>query len=323
MARKTYTNRQAAQKTPRGRQIGCALGALLGLLLLIHGGRVLLAPRWVAWQNGRSQATALADVGSTRTLRILPLIEAGAQDNSLAEEFGLAYLIRTDTQTILFDVGYNPEYKTPSPLEKNMKALGVRLEDIDALVIALAQPDHVGGLSWWQQGTFSLGTTQVDLGERPLYLVGRMDYPSGERVTVRGPQVIGAGLTSTGPLPYLQPMPAGLVFPTGIEQSLVVRVAGQGIVLITGCGHAGIEALLRRVGQLFPEEPVVGLIGGLHYGERSAADMQPDLARLQALNLRWAALSPHDSGRAALGAFHAALPRATRLLAVGSEIQIP
>ena len=38
--------------------------------------------------------------------------------------------------------------------------------------------------------------------------------------------------------------PFSLVQPQAAEQTLAVNVAGRGIVLISGCGHAGLAAMV-------------------------------------------------------------------------------
>jgi metal-dependent hydrolase (beta-lactamase superfamily II) len=98
-------------------------------------------------------------------------------------------------------------------------------------------------------------------------------------------------------------------------------VTGKGIVLITGCGHMGLEALLERAEGLF-EAPVVGMLGGLHYGKASAQDLQPQITLLQALDPLVVGLSPHDSGPAALEAFTQAFPSAYQPIQVGRAIKI-
>ena len=81
--------------------------------------------------------------GATRTLSILPLIDWHTSGPELRGEMGVSYLIETDEHRILFDVGQNATQESPSPLELNMKALGVTLDSKDR--------------------TFSVGLEQVPL----------------------------------------------------------------------------------------------------------------------------------------------------------------
>lgn len=47
------------------------------------------------------------------------------------------------------------------------------------------------------------------------------------------------------------------------DQSLVLNTA-QGLVVVTGCGHAGIVNILTYATTKFPNRPVYGVVGGLH-----------------------------------------------------------
>ena len=69
----------------------------------------------------------VGDIGTTHRLSILPLMDFHTDDPRLATEVGLSYLIDTDTNRILFDVGQNSGGEAPSPLQRNMAVLGVEL----------------------------------------------------------------------------------------------------------------------------------------------------------------------------------------------------
>jgi 7,8-dihydropterin-6-yl-methyl-4-(beta-D-ribofuranosyl)aminobenzene 5'-phosphate synthase len=118
------------------------------------------------------------------------------------------------------------------------------------------------------------------------------------------------------------PFPAWLAIPKGDEQALAVTVKDRGIVLITGCGHMGLESLLAHAQASF-KAPVIGAIGGLHYGNADAHALQPHIQLLQTLPLEVVALSPHDSGTSVLAAFQQAFPAAYQRIQVGQAIHIP
>ena len=48
------------------------------------------------------------------------------------------------------------------------------------------------------------------------------------------------------------------------DQALVVDVAGKGLIVITGCGHAGIVNTCRYARRLARERPLYAVIGGFH-----------------------------------------------------------
>jgi 7,8-dihydropterin-6-yl-methyl-4-(beta-D-ribofuranosyl)aminobenzene 5'-phosphate synthase len=149
-----------------------------------------------------------------------------------------------------------------------------------------------------------------------------MTYPGSQPVFSAAPIRLAEDTATTGVMPFAQPFPLWLALPKGGEQALAINVAGQGIVLITGCGHMGVEALLDRAGGLF-QAPVIGVIGGLHYGNASLEKLQPQLDLLQAIQPGVIAVSPHDSGPQVLDTFAQAFPAAYQTIQVGQTIQFP
>ena len=301
-----------------------ALVALAGLVLIV--GAVLLRQLAAQSEIQLAQQTVPAavplSIGETKTLEILPLYEA-AGPSDLKTGPGVGYLVRTDTATILFDLGNNLDAASPSPLEENMASLGVGRDELDMIVISHRHPDHVGGLNWWTNNTFSFdGAAQPSLGDLPIYVPEPMTYPGSGPALSTAPARLADGVATTGLIAYAQPFPIWLFTPKGDEQSLAINVAGQGIVLITGCGHMGLDALLARADKVFAQ-PVVGVVGGFHYGSADAAALQPEIQMLEARNPSIVALSPHDSGPAALEAFAEAFPAAYRPISIGTGIMLP
>jgi metal-dependent hydrolase (beta-lactamase superfamily II) len=273
-------------------------------------------------QAGAAQLPArLSNVGATRTLEILPLVDWNVANSGLRGEAGVSYLVRTDSSAILFDVGGNLESTDPPPLVHNMRQLGVKLADIDTIVISHNHTDHVGGQMFAATRSFSLEYKQADLKGKRVYVPIPMTYPGIKPVVVRAPMVIAPGVTTTGPIPtkiHMGPVN---------EQALAVRVEGKGIVLIVGCGHQGLSRLLDRSAELF-DEPIYGVIGGLHYpvprgrwfkdgvdvqrwatyGLESGPtpqDVQREIELLAGRGPQWVSLSPHDSSDEMIDAFRA------------------
>lgn len=66
--------------------------------------------------------------------------------------------------------------------------------------------------------------------------------------------------------------------------------------------------------------PVIGVVGGLHYGNANAEELKPHIEFLAARNPQMVALSPHDSNGAVLQIFEAAFPKSYRYITVGWPI---
>lgn len=310
----------------------------LGGLLAIGPGLLSRAPALAADAGGPAPVERPADIGSTRRLEILPLVDWATVGAGLIGEAGVSYLIRTDSNTILFDVGANLEGSEPSPLEANMQRLGVRLEEIDTIVISHPHMDHVGGLARSMMGTFSLGNRQVPLDGKRIVVPRAMYYPGASPTVARLPTVVGPGVVTMGPITGT--LPIGGVD----EQALAVRVQGRGVVLVVGCGHQGLANLLTRAQQLF-DEPLYGIVGGLHYPvprgrlfdasgrdlQRSAtygsgagpspADVQREIDLLAARRPQWVSVSAHDSSDEVIELFRRTFGEHYRDLRVG-EAQV-
>ena len=248
------------------------LGRTLATLLVLAALTLGILEYKVRQGNNRAAAEfaayavqPLGDIGETRTLTILPLLEFASADPELLTEVGVSYLVETDDHRILFDVGQNARGLTPSSLERNMAALGVDLATIDMVFISHNHLDHVGGLNWQNNNTFSLGAEQRPFPNPRTQLVvpGTMSYPGLTPIHADRPMQIGNGVGSTG-LASTGAIGRQLVAGWIEEHSLVINVAGLGGVIIVACGHQPIPNLLKRYDDAF-DAPLYGIIGGLHF----------------------------------------------------------
>jgi 7,8-dihydropterin-6-yl-methyl-4-(beta-D-ribofuranosyl)aminobenzene 5'-phosphate synthase len=291
---------------------------LLGVTLV----RVILSNVKIRLEAIRISKLPPLSIGATNKLEILPLYEAASRDN-LEKGYGLSYLIKTDTKTILFDLGHNPNATSPSPLEKNMASLGIALHDIDVLIISHRHPDHVGGWKWWKEKTFSPdGVSQPELGDLPIYAPEKISYPGSSPEFVTGPKQLAEGVATTGGFAFAEPFPLWRFNPEDSEQSLAVNVAGKGVVLIVGCGHMGLHRLLRRAKTVF-SDPIIGVIGGLHYMRKKEDELKGEIDSLKACKPLLVALSPHDSFPEAVHTFEDAFSATYRPVKVGEPIVFP
>lgn len=300
-----------------------SLRILLIVLSLILVGLIVFYPvrhAAVAAQVRKEISTAsfskIQDMGSTSKLAILPVFDKAASREDLIAAHGVSYLVITDHARILFDLGFDPD-----TLQHNMQQLGVSREDFDIIVISHDHPDHVGGHLWWPDHTFSLGKTQEDLGDLPVYVPERLTYPGITPVVSHAPQKIAAGVAIMGTIPFeevYKPSPGSYI--RG-EQALAVNVEGLGLVLISGCGHPGVQNMLDRAAMLF-DLPVVGMVGGLHFTDQKIDTLKDDIEVLQAQPLRLLGISPHDSQPETIQIFREAFPNIYQDIAVGQEITL-
>lgn len=293
------------------------------------------------WEKDQAAIQRIKDLGTTRTLKVLPLIDWHTSNEQLIGEAGVSYLIKTDQSTILFDVGLNGKHSDPSPLLNNMKHLGVAIDSIDTIVISHKHMDHVGGKMWSDLMTFSLGNEQIDMGIKRVFTPVPMTYPGLSPICTEKPTKISGGVTTTGII-------ANHFFFLGLtpEQAIAVNVLGKGIVLIVGCGHQTLGKLLERTDALF-DTPVYGIIGGLHYPITSSRikfygvevqkyfgtgktpwepmtlkDVQNSINLLEMIKPGIVALSAHDSCDVSIEEFRKAFKVNFRDVKVGEPIVV-
>jgi 7,8-dihydropterin-6-yl-methyl-4-(beta-D-ribofuranosyl)aminobenzene 5'-phosphate synthase len=293
------------------------------------------------WSN--TKVKKFDDMSTIEKLEIVPLIDYHAEGNFLTEE-GVSYYIKADDTGILFDTGLNDKQNHPSPLLKNMEALGVNIEDFKYVFISHLHGDHVGGSKWASNRTFSLSGTQVELNHIKAFTPVPMNHPTAEIYHVKEPTVIAKGIASIGSIRNSM-----FFFGDTFEQALAINVKGKGIVIIVGCGHQGIHKIIDRVEALF-DTPIYGIIGGLHlpipkfpgdditwgglpiykfivtrrppWEPWHKKDRDDTLDYLKARNPKIVALSPHDSSMESIYAFKDTFKEAYVDLKVGNPIKI-
>lgn len=267
------------------------------------------------WQT--THVEKMQNLGTTRSLQILPLFEEARARNDLELEHGVSYLVKTDHGNFLLDVG-----TTPSRLSHNMQALNVTEKDFAAVVITHIHPDHMGGTNAWWNNTVTAGDPPLSLDGKRVYVPLPVNNTDMNTTVVTQPLKLADGVATIGAIPFSELFPLSLKSQRNAEQVLAVNVEGKGIVLIMGCGHPTIERIVARAQMIF-DKPIVGIVGGLHYEGMTAEQVQPHIAFVRKLNPQLVALSPHDSSTDALKAFQKAFPDEYQDLAVGLAITYP
>jgi 7,8-dihydropterin-6-yl-methyl-4-(beta-D-ribofuranosyl)aminobenzene 5'-phosphate synthase len=223
-------------------------------------------------------------------------------------EWGFAALVESDGHRILFDTG-----KLPETVLSNSRALGVDLSSVEEVILSHNHNDHTGGLVTLRRelaksNPKALSKAHVGRGifwERPD------DPPQESAVSVRSayeklggafiehdrPAEIHPGMWLTGPVPRVHPernwsdvskvrSPEGLVEDTVPEdQSLVIETA-SGLVVISGCGHAGIINTLEYARKSVNEAPIEAALGGFHLFRASEENLAWTGEKLRGMGLQ-------------------------------------
>jgi 7,8-dihydropterin-6-yl-methyl-4-(beta-D-ribofuranosyl)aminobenzene 5'-phosphate synthase len=106
------------------------------------------------------------------------------------------------------------------------------------------------------------------------------------------------------------------------DQALVVHVRGRGLVVLTGCGHAGAINIVRHAQRLTGVETLHALLGGLHLGGPAFEPIiGPTVSALTAMNP--ALVVPgHCTGWRAQHSLAAALPDSWMAGSSGSSFRL-
>jgi 7,8-dihydropterin-6-yl-methyl-4-(beta-D-ribofuranosyl)aminobenzene 5'-phosphate synthase len=288
------------------------------------------------WTCQQKSLKKIKNLGSTKRLEIIPIVEAFSKNNSLKTENAVSYLIKTDSATILLDLGANWEHNDPPPISFNMNYLGIKLEDIDDIVLSHNHYDHNGGLKE-EDGTFLIGNSQPILNKIKVYVPIPMKYPSSKPIFLLDPTKIETAVLTTGVIQ------SQLFFGEIGEQSIIVNVENKGLVIISGCGHQTIKKIIERTETLF-DEPIYGIIGGFHlpmtiqenitpmykyyvtgklpWQSLTEQDIRNNINILKDKKIKVISISRHDSCLKSIGLFKKAFPNEFIDLLVGNTIKI-
>ncbi|MBU7044147.1 MAG: MBL fold metallo-hydrolase [Theionarchaea archaeon] len=187
---------------------------------------------------------------SLADLTIAVVYDNNVYDTSVISEWGFSCYISGGGHTLLFDTGG----KGPL-LRHNMETMGLKLTDVESVVISHHHGDHTGGLSALlrQKETLTLYIPQ----SFPSSFTNHVQGYGARVVSVSEPVSICDNIYSTGE------MGRGTGTGTGIrEQSLFMRTDG-GAIVITGCAHPGIIQVVKQVRTLCTD-PILLLMGGFH-----------------------------------------------------------
>jgi 7,8-dihydropterin-6-yl-methyl-4-(beta-D-ribofuranosyl)aminobenzene 5'-phosphate synthase len=104
------------------------------------------------------------------------------------------------------------------------------------------------------------------------------------------------------------------------DQNVIVNVKGKGLVIVSGCSHAGAVNVLRNAQRLTGEQRIAGFIGGLHLtGEVFEPIIDPTVDAFVSAGIG-RLLPAHCTGWRAVHQLARALPDAFVQPAVGTVV---
>ncbi|PMQ01531.1 MAG: MBL fold metallo-hydrolase [Dictyoglomus sp. NZ13-RE01] len=209
----------------------------------------------------------------------------------------------------LIDVGQSHEV-----LLHNMKLMEIDPNKIDAIILTHCHYDHTNGLAGLLK---EIGKSNIPIIAHPdLFRINFADKPylryigmSTENAELNL-EKLGAtffltsdslqlmpGLITTGYVPRITDFEEGTSFKTidmsnrivqdymNDDISVVGAIKGKGLVILTGCGHAGIVNIVKHAIELTGISKVVSIIGGLHLVDASMERIMKTVDTLYSLGV--------------------------------------
>ncbi len=237
-------------------------------------------------------------MAGSEIVKRVPLARDWTEREQLVAEHGYSALLTIKengpVRNVLYDAGLGK-----GTLLHNMAVLGLSVKDLDAVVLSHGHADHHGGLLGLVQ---AVGKRNLPLVLHPdAWRVRKLVFPGGQEADLPPPDrakleaadvrvveerrpslAIGEGVLVSGQVERTTDFEKGLPIQswrnhTGIwepdpwtwdDQAAIVNVKGKGLVVVSGCSHAGIVNILRSARRLTGVDHVHGVMGGLHLSGR-------------------------------------------------------
>ena len=227
-------------------------------------------------------------------------------DRYFFAEPGLSLLIEDDETTVLFDTGYSDIFL------KNAFKMGKDLTNLDYLVFSHNHLDHTWGLD-----PLIKYFTELQIEQRPFKRPTLVAHPeifvsvnaeglgevgcllSKEKLAKHlpiqlsaQPKALSSKLTFLGEIPRRNDFEKNLTFGRKegaeeddqvIDDSALVYHSHDGLIIITGCSHAGICNIIEYAKEMCGDHRVVDIVGGFHLLNPPAHQLKGTLSYLEAL----------------------------------------
>ncbi|VGO22380.1 MBL fold metallo-hydrolase [Pontiella sulfatireligans] len=241
----------------------------------------------------------------------------------LVAEHGLSIWVETQNCRILFDTGQGNALRPNTECTKNDPAKA------DLLVLSHGHYDHTGAIDYvlQQNPEISVFAHPVILSQRYSIYSDKdpkiISMPEEQQLLIenlldshlnwiRKPTQIAPGIHLTGPIPRIHPLEdtGGPFFvdpegkePDPITDDMAMWIeTPRGLLIICGCCHSGLINTVNYIRQASKEERIVGIMGGLHLKNASAARLVATTDALRDFNPEFI-VPCHCTGDAAIDYF--------------------
>ena len=270
---------------------------------------------------------------------ITTLVENSVHARGLLAEHGLSFHLQVGSRGLLFDTGQSDLFL------HNALKLRISLANAEAIVLSHGHNDHTGGLMAAHEAApqarlflhrAALTQKFVRKPDSTTRSIG-MDEATAETIRraakavvwTRNPTEVLDGIFVTGEIPrqntfedtggpFFRDAAGAQPDPLLDDQALYFDTQ-EGLVVLFGCGHAGVVNTLDYVQHLTGGRPIHTILGGLHLLTASPERMEKTIAAFRRLDIK--RLAPaHCTGLPALAQLWTAFPDRCSSCAVGASM---
>jgi 7,8-dihydropterin-6-yl-methyl-4-(beta-D-ribofuranosyl)aminobenzene 5'-phosphate synthase len=265
----------------------------------------LLLGLWIAATGANAPPAAASRSGAVRVLVLSTMLA----DEGIGE-WGFAALVEVDGHRLLFDTGARPD-----TVRINARELGVDLAGIEDVILSHHHGDHTGGLLSLRRELMAehpkaLARAHVGRGifwsrraaggseSNPmLALQAAYEQTGAKFIEHAAAAELFPGVWLSGPVPRVHPernwsgralirTDAGQVEDNLPEDLSLVIDTEPGLVILSGCGHAGIINTLDHARAIVGRPaPIHAALGGFHLFSATDEHLAWTAAKLRAAGL--------------------------------------
>ncbi len=249
-------------------------------------------------------AVCFAQSHRVQALKIKILSTMLADDDGYGE-WGFSALVEADGHKILFDTGAHPD-----TVLRNIRELNVDLSGVTDVILSHNHVDHTAGLMTLRREFPRMSTAHVGKGiflSRPgrrgegnsmIAAKAEFEQSGGKIVEYDQAREIYPGVWLTGPVPRKYPernwsgrgtlrQADGKVVEDNLpeDQSLVFDTE-KGLVILSGCGHAGIVNTMEYARAKVRNTPIHAAVGGFHLYAASDSTLEWTAGKLKEFGLQ-------------------------------------
>ncbi len=176
-------------------------------------------------------------------------------------EWGFSAYIQTKNVNILFDSGHTDIYK------QNAKKLNIDLCKTDFIILSHHHWDHAGGL---QHHDFKKGKKLIihpEILDKLFREESQKLISDFKIIPSKKPLEFSDGIYYLGEIPRNNTFEKGMYKnDLMLDDSAIAVKSSKGVIVITGCSHAGISNICDYAKQV-TEQKLYAVIGGFHLFE--------------------------------------------------------